>query len=87
MLSETTHPISVRVYSKSDEEDVLAFLKVIDAYPEIFRDNGTLVDIPEEDWMTIRLKENWQEKLPTKGAHVYPLSKESRPIPTQPQAC
>ena len=52
---------------------------VVYQYPTIWTDTGGFADVPEDKWMTIPLKEGWQDK--TKGkAKVYPLGIRDREI-------
>lgn len=49
-------------------------------YPNVFKDQGTFVDIPQDAWMKVPLRDGWQDKLPAKGASVYPVGNEGRKV-------
>ena len=48
-------------------------------YPEIWEDKGKFIDLPQDDWMRIPLKPNWEEKVSGK-AKVYPLGSKDRQV-------
>ena len=49
---------------------------VADEFPEIWIDQGTTIDIPEEEWMPITLKPGADPK----AARVYPLGQKDREV-------
>jgi hypothetical protein len=46
---------------------------VVDEFPQVWKDTGSFVDIPEDEWMRIPLRSDWELQMPTKAARVYPL--------------
>lgn len=55
----------------SGTEAVEAFTKIVDEYASIWTDQG-FAELPEENWMRIPLKSDWEDKTPGK-IRVYPL--------------
>ena len=53
------------------------FAAVVEAFPDIWIDRGTTVDIPEESWMPITLK---PEASSIKPSRVYPLSTKDKAV-------
>ena len=51
---------------------------VIDRYPTLWQERG-FAKVPEEDWMRIPLRTDWEEKIP-KTPRVYPLSNDAKAV-------
>ena len=51
-------------------------MAVVDEFPEIWTDRGTTVDVPEEEWMPIPLKDD----ATPKAARVYPVNARDRTV-------
>ena len=67
----------VTVYGKSS---VVARLSpVLSEFAEIWEDNGGSVELPQEDWMRIPLRADWESKI-TGKPKVYPLGIKDRAI-------
>ena len=71
---ETVLPSGITVYGSPDVATQLA--AVADEFPTIWNDQGTTVDIPEEQWMPINLKPD----ASVKPARVYPVSAKDREV-------
>ena len=78
--NETTLPNGITIYGQSDSEAVQAISAVVADFPEVFQDRGTVIDIPEDEWMTIPLRSDWESRMPAKGARVYPVSNEAKQV-------
>ena len=65
-------PSGVTVYGK----DVSGLASLVDSYQDIFKDSGSTVDIPEEEWMPINLKPG----AAPKANKVYPLGARDRSV-------
>ncbi|MGI4816790.1 MAG: reverse transcriptase domain-containing protein, partial [Janthinobacterium lividum] len=77
---QTTLPNGATVFGSQSSTTVGAVSRLIDDYPDVFTDQGTFVDIPRREWMKIPLRHDWQNKLPAKGARVYPVGNEGRKV-------
>ena len=62
----------------SGKDAIDAFAKVLDEYPKIWEDQG-FAKLPEENWMTIPLKSDWEDKV-TGKVKIYPLGTKDRAI-------
>ena len=51
---------------------------VAEDFPKLWREGG-FANLPEEEWMRIPLKSDWEKHVP-KTARIYPLSTESKAI-------
>ncbi len=51
---------------------------VVNEFPTVWQEGG-FADVPENEWMRIPLRSDWEDKVP-KTARVYPLGKESKQI-------
>ena len=76
---ETKLPNGITIHGSDDSEAVRRQAQVCNEFPSIFQDNGTFVDLPEEEWMKIDLKPGWEDQL-KKGARVYPQGNEARAV-------
>ena len=72
--SKTAMPNNVTVYENQSAYSRMS--TIVDAYPDIWRDSGGVVDVSEEDWMPIKTIP--EAKLDP--AKVYPLSPEDRAL-------
>lgn len=68
-------PNGITVYGSSPEE-ASQIASVAMEFPEIWTDQGTTVDIPEEEWMPIPLKPG----VESKPARVYPVGQKDREV-------
>jgi hypothetical protein len=66
----------VKVYrdAQPDELD-----RIVTKFPDLFTETGRVIDVPEEMWMEVRLKDNWE----VTGAK---LSHKPYPLPANEQA-
>ena len=67
-------PNGTTVYGKPEVATRIA--EVVNAYPTIWSDQGTTVDIPEDQWMPVTLKPDAE----LKPARVYPASAKDREV-------
>ena len=74
-LAETVLPNGVTVYN-SDGLD--SFAKIVEEFPALWQDTG-FAKMPEENWMKIPLKSDWEERVSGK-AKVYPLGAKDREL-------
>jgi hypothetical protein len=65
---ENSLQTGVTVYGTQVQHDALS--EIIEAFPEMWTDRGTIVDILEEDMMPIPLLPGWVTNLPR--LRVYP---------------
>ena len=77
-IPETVLPIGVTMYGAQGNEAVEKLTQVVNEFPEVWKDTGTFVDIPQEEWMKIPLRSDWESRIPMKGARVYPLGTQDR---------
>ena len=76
--TEAKLPNGVMVYGSSDERQQLGTL--VDEFPSLWQDTG-FVDVPEEDWMKIELRNDWQARLSNNNrAKIYPLGVRDRQV-------
>ena len=61
-------PSGITIYGNQEEASQIA--AVAQEFPEIWTDQGTTVDIPEDEWMPIPLKPD----AISKPSRVYPVS-------------
>ena len=74
---ETVLPNGVTVYGDHDTCTKLSAL--VAEFAEIWTDRGGFVDLPEEDWMRIPLRADWESKI-TGKPKVYHLGIKDRAI-------
>ncbi|SMY30032.1 unnamed protein product [Zymoseptoria tritici ST99CH_1A5] len=60
---EHKHSNGATIYGEVDTWTKLN--EVVDAYPTLFGDRGSVVDVPEERYMRVPLVDGWQDKLQT----------------------
>ena len=72
---ELVLPNGVTIH-RSDAAD--SFAKIVEEFPAIWHDTG-FADLPEENWMRIPLKSDWESKV-TGKAKVYPLGAKDRAL-------
>lgn len=77
-VPETTLPTGVTIYGTPESTPVQELTKVVNEFPEVWKDTGTFADIPQEEWMKIPLRSDWESRIATKQARVYPLGIEDR---------
>ena len=74
---ETVLPNGVTIYG---EPNVVAQLAaVVEEFADIWEDKGGSVDLPQEDWIRIPLRSDWETKI-TGRPKVYPLGIRDRAI-------
>lgn len=73
-------PNGITVHGKKDSASVTALATLCHEFPDIFNDAGTTVNIPPEEWMTVPLKSDWEDRLPAKGGRAYPQGKKSEKL-------
>lgn len=80
-LMETTLPNGVTVHGTPEAARQIAAL--VDEYPQLWTDNG-FVDLPEDEWMKIPLKANWEATMGSRigKAKVYNLGEKDRQLVT-----
>ena len=71
---ETRTKNGVTIYGDNPSD----FEAVVNSFPDLWKDNGSAVDIPEEQWMDIPLLENWRDLYNPCQAKVYPLGVKDR---------
>ncbi len=55
-----------------------AIRSVVEEFPELWREGG-FADVPQEEWMRIPLKSDWEQHVP-RTARVYPLGKDAKEV-------
>ena len=55
---ETRLDKGVTIYGSEDPAD---FKAIVDEFPDLWTDNGSAVNVPEDQWMEIPLLENWRD--------------------------
>ena len=73
--TEMKLPNGITIYGSP--KDVQELAKVMDEIPELWIDKGQ-ARIPEEEWMSIPLVDNWEQKYKPGGAKVYPVGAKDR---------
>ena len=71
---EYVMPNGVTIYGKPEAAEPLA--QLLDEQQDLFIDQGQTVDIPEEEWMPIRLKPG----ATSKPARVYPVGQKDKEV-------
>lgn len=62
----------------NDKERAL-FNSLLREFPQLFNDNEKLANIPESEWLTIPLADDWESREGVKLAHkVYPMGSKDR---------
>ena len=74
---ETVLPNGVTVYGTPDVATKLA--AVVEEFADLWHDKGGSVKLPQEDWMRIPLRADWESKI-TGKPKVYPLGIKDRMI-------
>ena len=70
------HPLPNGVTVYGDDEAANALATLVSDFKDVFTDMGKTVDLPEEEWMPIKLKAG---ALP-KASKVYPLGQKDRQV-------
>jgi hypothetical protein len=65
--SKTLLPNRVTVYSSTNSPDVIELTRVVNEFPKVWNDMGTFVDIPEDQWMKIPLRDDWESWMPARA--------------------
>ena len=68
----------VTIYGSTNSPDVIELTRVVNEFLKVWNDTGTFVDIPEDQWMKIPLRDDWESKMPARAPRVYPLGIEDR---------
>ena len=74
---EVILPSGVTIHD-SGSEAIDAFSKIVNEFPTIWKDTG-FAELPEENWMRIPLRSDWESKVSGK-AKIYPLGAKDRKI-------
>lgn len=77
---EVIMPNGVTIHNSS-KEAVDAFSKLVNEFPTIWHDTG-FATLPEENWMKIPLRSDWEDKISGK-AKIYPLGAKDREVVDQ----
>ena len=72
-LSDFTMPSGVRIYG-----DTKPLQAVADEFPSLWEE-GSFANVPQEDWMRIPLRSDWESKIP-KTPRVYPLGNDAKDV-------
>lgn len=73
---ETTMPNGVKIYGSPEQSKALESL--VTEFASVWVDTG-FANVPEDEWMTVQLRDDWQDKLSTK-VKVYPLGIKDRAV-------
>ena len=74
---ETKLPNGITIYGSEEDREQLT--KVVNEIPDLWKDRGQAV-VPQKDWMSIPLVDNWTEKYKPGIAKVYPVGPKNRAI-------
>ena len=74
---EKKHPTNVMIYGNSDQYERLA--AIIDKHKDLWVNKGGFVDIPEDEWMEVPLKSNFED-LSKDRVKVYPFGHKDREV-------
>jgi hypothetical protein len=80
LLAETVLPNGITIYGSQDSETVAQFNDLLAKFPQLFQDPASFVNIPQDEWMKIPLKSDWEQRLPARGARVYPVGNEAKAV-------
>ena len=83
LLSSTVSPKTlllngVTIYSSTDSPNVIELTRVVNEFPKVWNDIGTFVDIPEDQWMKIPLRDDWESQMPSRAPRTYPVGTEDK---------
>ena len=78
--SETLLPNGVTIFGPTNSPDVIELTKVVKEYPKIWGDTGTSIDVSEDQWMKIPLRDDWESRMPAKAPRIYPLGIEDKKL-------
>ncbi|KAJ2992809.1 hypothetical protein NUW58_g2043 [Xylaria curta] len=70
------HHTGVNIYN--DPEIIAAVSQLLDEFEIVFQDTG-FADIPQDEWMKVVLKDDWQKEIP-KHCRIYPLHQDSKQV-------
>ena len=83
-----THPEAVTVEASPQDvvlpngvtvyQGIPQLVEVVKEFPTVWQEGG-FADVPENEWMRIPLRSDWEDKAP-KTARVYPLGAEARKV-------
>ena len=76
MPGEVRCPNGVMIFGGVDA--VRALTELVESFPTLWVDNG-FVRVPEDEWMRISLRQDWQTKVSGK-AKIYPLGVQDREV-------
>ncbi|KAL3428067.1 hypothetical protein PVAG01_01576 [Phlyctema vagabunda] len=76
--NENLLPNGVTVYGEQPALNKLS--RIVAEFPKLWEDSGAFVDIPEDEWMKIPLRSDWESRAPSKHARVYPQGIEARKL-------
>jgi len=63
-----------------DAETAARINAVVAEFPRLFTDDGKMAKIPEEDWLSIPLQQDWDKKGAKLAHKVYPLGPKERQL-------
>ena len=76
LAKETRLPNGVMVYG--DKHATSSLANLVSEFPSVWKDEG-FVKVPQDDWMKITLRDDWQTKLQPK-VKIYPLGQRDRDV-------
>jgi hypothetical protein len=75
---EKRYEDGITIYGEDKAQQQLRH--AIDKFSNIWKDDGSPANIPEEDWMQIPLIENWEKVYKPAANKVYPLGPKDRKV-------
>ena len=72
---ETRLSNGVTIYGSENPAD---FQAIVEEFPNLWTDDGSAVDIADDQWMEIPLLDNWRDLYNPRQAKVYPLGAKDR---------
>lgn len=76
--SEIVHSTGVIIYGGT--ASVKAIADVAEAFPNLWKDTGNVINIPESQWMEIPLVDNWKDIYKAGQARVYPVGVRDKQV-------
>ncbi len=76
-LRETTLPNGMTIHG--DVETSQRLQHAVKEFPSIWLDQGKSVDLPQDEWMRIPLRSDWESRISGK-AKVYPLGTKDKAL-------
>lgn len=72
------HPTGVTIHGSSQARTSIT--QTVNTYPDLWKDTGNVVNIPESEHMEIPLVDNWESLYKPGQARVYPVSQRDKQI-------